>query len=106
MHDLTAMMDNVALGSNELILLGDFNIDLQKYNPLWTNNLGIYNLHQLIKSPTRVIHNSSILIDHIFISESRHAVETCVPVSSVNDHYPACVTCPKKVLKFLRLATK
>ena len=85
-HDFKAMMDNVAFESKEIILLGDFNIDLQKSNPQWTNNLDTYNLHQLIKSPTRVTHNSSTLIDHIYVSETKNAVETCVPISNVSDH--------------------
>ena len=73
-------MDNVAFESEELILLGDFNIDLQKSNPQWTNNLDTYNLHQMIKSPTKVTHKSSSLIDHIYVLETRHAVETCIPI--------------------------
>ena len=94
-HAFTAMMDNVVFESKEIILLGDFNIDLQKSNSQRTNNLDTYNLHQLIKLPTRVTQNSATLIDHIYVSETRHAIETCVPISNINDHYPVCVTWSK-----------
>ena len=98
-HDFTTTMDNVAFESKEIILLGDFNIDLQKSNPKWTNNLDTYNLHQLIKSPTRLTHNYSTLIDHIYVSETKNAVETYVPISNISDHYPVCVRGQKKKKK-------
>ena len=105
-HDFTAMLDNAAFESKEIILLGDFNIDLQKSNLQWINNLDTYNLHQLIKSPTRVTHNSSTLIDHIYVSETKNAIETCVPISNVSDHYPVCVTWSKKGAKIPKTGHK
>ena len=105
-HTFTAIMDNVVFESKELILLGDFNIDLQKSNSQWTYNLDTYNLHQLIKLPTRVTQNSATLIDHIYVSETRYAIETCVPISNVSDHYPRALNVVKKrALKFRKLAT-
>ena len=85
--------------SKELILLGDFNIHLQKSNSQWTYNLDTYNLHQLILLPTRVTQNPVTLIDHIHVSETRHAIETCVPISNISDHYPKCVTWSRKGVK-------
>ena len=105
-HAFTAMMDNVVFESKELILLGDFNIDLQKPNSQWTYNLDTYNLHQLIKLPTRVTQNSATLIDHIYVSETRHAIETCVPISNISDHYPVCVTWSKKGVKIPKIGHK
>ena len=105
-HTFTAMIDNVLFESKQIILLGDFNVDLQKSNLQWTNNLDTYNLHQLIKLPTTVTQNSATLIDHIYVSETRHAIETCVPMSRISDHYPVCVTWSKRALKFRKLATK
>ena len=100
------MMDNVTFESKELILPGDFSIDLQKSNPQWTNNLDTYILHQLIKSPTRVTHNSWSLIDHIYVSETRHAAKTCVPISNVSDHYLVCVMWSKKGAKIPKIGHK
>ena len=65
MDAFTAMMDTISFESNEIILLGDFNMHLQKANNRWKNNLDTYNLHPLVKSPTRVTQNSKTLIDHI-----------------------------------------
>ena len=105
-HAFTAMMDNVLFESKQIILLGDVNVDLQKSNLQWTNNLDTYNLHQLIKLPTTVTQNSATLIDHIYVSETRHAIETCVPISSISDHYPVCVTWSTKGAKIPKTGHK
>ena len=106
MHAFTAMMDTVVFESKELILLGDFSIDLHKSNSQWTYDLDTYNLHQLIKLPTRVTQNSATLIDHIYVSEARHAIETCVPISNISDHYPVCVTWSNKGVKIPKIGHK
>ena len=105
-QDFMEMMDNVTFQGKELILLGDFNIDLNKPNQQWTNYLTTCNLHQLIKTPTRVTQNSATLIDHIYVSEAKNAVETCVPVSNISDHYPVCVTWSKKGAKIPKISHK
>ena len=105
-HAFTAIIDNVVFESKELILLGDFNIDLQKSNSQWTYNRDTYNLHQLIKLPTRVTQSSATLIDHIYVSETRHAIETCVPISNIRDHYPVCVTWFKNGVKIPKTGHK
>jgi len=59
------MMNVVLLESREIILLGDFNIDLAKVNNQWTQIINSFNLHQLVTSPTRATSNSNTIIDHI-----------------------------------------
>ena len=56
--------------------------------------------------PTRVTQNSATLIDHIYVSETRHAIEACVPISNISDHYPACVTWSKKGVKIPKIGHK
>ena len=58
-------MDAVCFESKEIILLGDFNIDLLKPSKSWTDKTETYNLHQLIATPTLVTATSKTLIDHI-----------------------------------------
>ena len=99
-------MVNVVFECKELILLGDCNIDLQKSNSQRTHNLDTYNLHQLIKLPTRATQNSATFIDHIYVSETRHAIETCVPISNISDHYPVCVTWSRKGVKIPKIGYK
>ena len=92
--------------SKEIILLGDFNIDLTKANPRWKNIFDSYNVCQMVKSPTRVMQNSKTLIDHIYVSVSRNVVETCVPISNISDHYPVCLTWIKKGAKIPKIGRK
>ena len=58
-------MDAVCLESKEIILLGDFNIDLLKPNESWLQTLEKYHLYQLISTPSRVTAISKTLIDYI-----------------------------------------
>ena len=99
MDNFSSMMDAVSLESKEIILLGDFNIDLSKTNNQWTQVINSFNLHQLIKTPTRVTSHSQTIIDHIYVSNQHNATEACVPVYNCSDHYPVCVTWSKKGLK-------
>ena len=52
---------------NEILLLGDFNINMFKPNPAWVLTLSLFNLHQCVQSPTRVTSTTSTLIDHIYM---------------------------------------
>ena len=97
------MMDSVWLESKEIILMGDFNIDLSKANKLWTETFSLFNLSQIIDSPTRVTPSSRTLIDHIYSSTPSHIQEVCVPVLGVSDHYPVCCTWSKKGVKIPKL---
>ena len=92
----TEMMDRVSFKSKEIILLGDLNIYHIKANPGWTNIYDSYNLHQMVKSPTRVTKNSKTSIDLIYVSESRHVIETCVPIYNIHEYYPVCLTWIRK----------
>ena len=106
MDAFTEMMDRVTFETKEIILLGDFNMDLKKPNPRWKHSFDSYNLHQIVKSPTRVTQNSETLIDHIYVSESRNIIETCVPASNISDHYPVCLTWNKKGAKIPKIGHK
>ena len=118
MDAFTEMMDRVTFETKEIILLGDFNLDLKKTNkqtkkkkkkkknPRWKNSFDSYNLHQIVKSPTRVKQNSKTLIDHIYVSESRNIIETCVPTSNISYHYPVCLTWNKTGAKIPKIGHK
>ena len=81
--------------NSDVILVGDFNIDLLKSNrkPLkWQSLLETYNLHQIIKEATRVTADSSTLIDHIYVTNLDMILESHVAKCSLSDHYPVCLT--------------
>ena len=75
---------------NEILLLGDFNIDMFKPNPAWVSTLSLFNLHQCVQSPTRVTSTTSTLIDHIYASKPDRLIRTHVPITIMSDHYPVC----------------
>ena len=63
------MMDRVQNSKHhdEILLLGDFNIDMFKPNPAWISTLSLFNLRQCVQSPTRVTSTTSTLIDRIYM---------------------------------------
>ena len=83
--------------------MGDFNIDLSKANKSWTETFSLFNLSQIIDSPTRVTPSSRTLIDHIYSSTPSHIQEICVPELGVRDNYPVCCTWSKKGVKIPKL---
>ena len=69
------MMDSVCLESKEIILMGDFNIDLSKANKPRTQTFSLFYLSQIIICPTRVTPSSRTLVDHIYSSNPSHIHE-------------------------------
>ena len=56
----------------EMILMGDFNIDLRSCtNHKWLNLLQLFDLSQLVTEPTRVTQTSSSFIDHVYSSNPK-----------------------------------
>ena len=77
----------------EIILSGDFNIDLMKDPPqYWTSALEEFGLSQIITVPTRITSTSSTLIDHFYTTKPDNICEICVPPIAISDHYPVCST--------------
>ena len=81
----------------ELLLLGDFNIDLSPNAQIpksWTDLLQLFSLSQLIQEPTRETKNSSKLIDHIYVTCTfkNNISAVGVPKFTISDHYPVCIT--------------
>ena len=74
-----------------LMITGDFNIDLLKpEEPMvkqYTDMLDSFNLHQLVKIPTRVTSKSKTLIDHIITNMPNRITYTSVlPCPTISDH--------------------
>ena len=77
----------------ELILMGDFNIDLtSSTNNKWMNLIQLFDLTQLISSPTRITQSSSSIIDHVYTSNPEYITESFVPHYAISDHFPVCFT--------------
>ncbi len=78
--------------NKEIILMGDFNIDLIKNeNKKWSNFIDNVNLTQMVHSPTRICESSETLIDHIYTTNPENLTNCHVPVYAISDHYPICL---------------
>ena len=99
--------------TDEIILMGDLNINLLKpnfpaYNFL-SDILQTYNLKHIITEPTRIASQSATLIDIIATTKSEHINKTgMVHMPTVTDHLLiyCCVECPvikKNKTKFVQI---
>ena len=77
----------------ELLLMGDFNIDITCCtNSKWNSLIQLFDLLQIITEPTRVTHSTSTIIDHVYTTKPENIVECFVPHYAISDHYPVCLT--------------
>ncbi|CAC5401200.1 unnamed protein product [Mytilus coruscus] len=91
--DLFEAEFDTALSENkDIILMGDFNIDLIKIdNKKWMNFINHFNLQQLICPAKRICDNSETLIDHIYTTNPENIAHCHVPSYALSDHYPICL---------------
>jgi hypothetical protein len=110
---LGPLLDKISKENKELILLGDFNIDLLQYKTVsaYTNFLdliGSYHLLPSITLPTRITSHSNTLIDNIFASPSLSNSISGNLTISISDHLPQFILLdfnrnrPKEPLNFYR----
>ncbi len=88
--------------NDNIVLLGDFNIDYLKPLPLkWSDIITTYDFHQMVTDPTRVTATSVTLIDHIYCTNPTSVIDVIVPPHAMSDHYPISCTINKfsKVIK-------
>ena len=77
----------------EVILMGDFNIDLNVCsNTKWLNLMNLFDLTQLVTEPTRITQTSATLIDHVYASNPENIVHCTTSSISLSDHFPVCFT--------------
>ena len=75
----------------DVLILGDFNIDMLKPHSCWDSTLALFGLAQLITSPTR----TTSLIDHIYTNNPSAVVTTNVSDLSISDHIP--ISCTRSI---------
>lgn len=90
MSSFETALEKVNVDENEIMIMGDLNVDLNvkntKSNQL-KDILDAYGLEQLITAPTRVTERSSTLIDHIYVSDPHKIVSSGVLELSLSDHF-------------------
>ena len=82
------MLDCASVSRNDVLIMGDFNIDMYKPHPSWDLTMTSIGLEQLVSSPTRVTPTSSTLIDHILCNRSEAVKDVTVSDLSISDHFP------------------
>ena len=82
-----------------VVVAGDFNINLINQNADILGIMESYGLDQIVTSPTRVTSNTATIIDHIYVSDKSQVMETMVPINAMSDHYPVSVTLSQRNLK-------
>lgn len=95
------MIDNVykSKPNIDVLILGDFNIDLLKPHSRWQTITGSLGLAQLISLPTRVTPSSVTLIDHIYSNNPAQITSASLSDLSISDHTPIFCTKISKVPK-------
>ena len=90
--EFVTMLDKVSESKNNVLLLGDFNIDLLKPHLAWESTFSILGLNQLITQPARVTCSTNTLIDHIDNNNPNLVHSISVPNIAISDHFPVLCT--------------
>ena len=72
-------------------LVGDFNIDLAKYDKDFhchdlINKMAEYSFAQLISLPTRITDHTATIIDHVYTNQVHTHIKSCVVTLDISDH--------------------
>ena len=109
---LSNLLNDFAASNTQVILFGDFNLDVLKYNIVhqvtdYIDLLFSFGFLQLIMKPTRCTLNSATLIDHVVTNTKSDIFETIILTAKISDHFPIVfvsnVCTPpqaKKIVKF------
>ncbi|MGB5437968.1 MAG: endonuclease/exonuclease/phosphatase family protein, partial [Maribacter sp.] len=87
-EDFIQMMDKVKSRNKDIVLLGDFNINLNNAQTIWNSTTTLLGLHQLVLNPTRITDTTATLIDHIYTDNKKIVSNVYVSNSSISDHRP------------------
>lgn len=86
-----SMIENCQSENKEMIIMGDFNLDLFKQQTHWMSSVTALQLSQLITSATRVTKTTSTLLDHVYTNSPQNVHSTHVPKIGLSDHFPTFV---------------
>ena len=91
------MYDKVYEHNRNILLMGDFNIDVLKPHPAWESTTSALGLKQLVTAPTRVTASSATLIDHIYSNNPATVTDVQVNSLAISDHFPTSCTWSSKL---------
>ena len=75
----------------ELILMGDFNMDLKSPgNNKWTISINLFDFKQIETEPTRITQTTANLIDHVYTIHPENIGQCLTSSLALSDHFPVC----------------
>jgi exonuclease III len=96
LHNLELILNSLYSNTTNIIIYGDFNINCLQDNTKKQQSdslLALYNLYSTVTFPTRILGNSSSLLDSIFINTSKYKDYTICPViNGLSDHDAQIIT--------------
>ena len=101
--DFVLMIDKADDHKSNVLLIGDFNIDLCRPQPTWDITTSLFGFHQLVRSATRITSTTATLIDHIYTNNRTMVSDVLVSTASVSDHSPIFCICLGGYLKATHL---
>ncbi len=87
-----------------MFIMGDFNLDLLKYDYHaatndFVNNCMSHSFLPTICHPTRITESTATLLDNIFTNNLRHRMETAILYTDISDHLPVVMHIDLKLCK-------
>ena len=86
------MMDAIQLTNKNILIQGDFNVNLLEPHPSWQSTLELFGLKQIVTKPTRISSTTTSLLDHIYTNNTSLFTNVEVPEKSISDHFPTICT--------------
>ena len=112
MKTITDIIETVKIENKQLILLGDFNVDLLKYETHaktndFLNGIISQGMIPLITKPTRVTDHPATLTEHIHTNIVNKKITSGIVLTDIADHYGTfCLIENSHILKKLKACFK
>ena len=84
--DFINMVDKITESNANILLLGDFRIDLFNQPSSWNSSTSLFGFEQLVEEATRVTKSSATPIDHIYTNNKPQVFKFKVLKSGISDH--------------------
>ena len=108
---ISSVLSVIDKGNNKLaFILGDFNLDLLKFNvhaPTgeFINTMMSHSYFPLITYPTRISDSSATLIDNIFVNTNKFPCKSAIIYNDISDHLPVVAHVEVNFKKNFKLPT-
>ena len=87
-NQFEAQIDKASTIAQNIIMMGEFNIDFQKEIPhRWQQLYQSYSFIQLINEPTRITSTTSTTIDHIYVTNQQYVRDVAIFKISLSNHF-------------------